>query len=97
MRAIRQRRFWQGFIVGALLAVGLNLLPYFLTSGAYQKDDLEVMGFPFTFRALGGFAYRLYFYWWAFAVDLLFCGALGVLAGYAWLALFRPADARAEQ
>ena len=49
------RGFWIGFAVGCLLAVGLNLLPYLRTRGAYQIDGLEVIGFPFAFRSLGGF------------------------------------------
>jgi hypothetical protein len=96
METARQRRFRWGFLAGALLAAGLNFLPYVLSRGAYQTDGLEVIGFPLTFRALGGFAYTSYFYWSAFAVDLLFCGTAGMLAGYASLALCRPVKKEAN-
>jgi hypothetical protein len=57
------RDFWIGTSVGCLLAVGLNLLPYLRTRGAYQADGFELIGFPFVFRSFGGFTYRLYVSW----------------------------------
>ena len=89
MSSIHRRQFWSGFIATGLLAIALNFLPYILTRGAYQTDGLEMMGFPFVFRSLGGFAYMLYFSWSALAADLGFAIIIAVLAGYFWRALCR--------
>jgi hypothetical protein len=79
-----QRHFWIGAAAGCLLAIGLNLLPYLRTRGAYQTDGLEVIGFPVVFRSLGGFAYRLYFSWWALLADILFAIFLAFALGLMW-------------
>jgi len=79
-----RRHFWIGVLTGWLLAVGWNLLPYLRTRGAYAHDDLEVIGFPFVFRALGGFAYRLYVYWWALLADFLLAVLFALAVGIMW-------------
>ncbi len=80
----KRRDFWVGFSAGCLLAVGLNLLPYLRTHGAYQTDGLELIGFPFVFRRFGGLAPWLYFHWWALAIDILLAGIFAGALGMVW-------------
>ena len=47
--------FAVGASVGAFVAVGLNLLPYWRSYQAYNGDGYEAIGFPFVFRRMGGF------------------------------------------
>jgi hypothetical protein len=79
-----RRHFWIGASVGCLFAAGLNLLPYLRTRGAYQTDGLEIIGFPFVFRGLGGFAYQLYIDWWALLADILLAAVLSFVLGLVW-------------
>jgi hypothetical protein len=78
------RHFWIGTSMGCVLAVGLNLLPYLRTRGAYQADGLELIGFPFVFRSFGGFAYRLDLYWWALLADILLAALFAFALGVVW-------------
>ena len=78
------RHFWIGTSVGCLLAVGLNLLPYLRTRGAYQADGFELIGFPFVFRSFGGFTYRLYISWWALLADILLAALFAFALGLVW-------------
>lgn len=68
-------RFAFGFVTGAVIAVVLNLFPYWQTYGDYGGDGYEVIGFPLLFRRFGGFS-PIY----EFHVDLLLLDiAVGVL------------------
>jgi hypothetical protein len=49
------KTFAVGASVGAVVAIGLNLLPYWRSYQAYHGDGYEVIGFPFIFRRMGGF------------------------------------------
>jgi hypothetical protein len=95
MQTARTRRdFRIGLSVGCLFASGLNLLPYLRTRGAYKADGLEIIGFPFVFRSLGGFAYRFYFHWWALVADALLAAIFAFVLGVAWSKIRsgRPVD-----
>ena len=48
------KSFGLGFTCAGLAAALANLLPYLMTRGAYNGDGFEVVGFPFTFRRVGG-------------------------------------------
>jgi hypothetical protein len=78
------KRFAVGFSATALVAAFLNLLPYLRTRGAYNGDGFEVIGFPFTFRRLGGIAgiyeFRLMF----LLADIGLALAVALLVGYAY-------------
>jgi len=50
------KTFALGASVGAVVAIGLNLLPYWRSYQAYHGDGFEVLGFPFVFRRMGGIA-----------------------------------------
>jgi hypothetical protein len=50
-------RFVSGLSIGAAIAFGLNLLPYWETDHAFGGDGYEIIGFPFVFRRVGGFSY----------------------------------------
>src|SRR5262245_16576542 len=78
-----RRWFLMGVTGGVMFAVFCNLVPFFRTLGAYGTDGFEVIGFPLVFRAVGGFAFSVHFYWLAFAVDLLFATIIALVAGYA--------------
>jgi hypothetical protein len=85
MQASTARKdFWIGVSVGCLIAACLNLFPYLRTRGAFQTDGLEHIGFPFVFRSLGGFAYRLYFHWWALVADILLAAFFAFALGLLW-------------
>jgi hypothetical protein len=79
-----RKKFWIGILFGGVLAIGLNLLPYLRTHGAYGTDGFEVIGFPFVFRSLGGFVGKLDFHWWALLVDVLLAALLAFTVGYLW-------------
>lgn len=50
----RKSKFIFAFMIAASIAVIVNVIPYFLTLGAYQHDGQEVAGFPFDFHRVGG-------------------------------------------
>lgn len=73
----KAKAFARGFATTTAVAVFLNLLPYLRTYGAFNSDGYEVIGFPLTFRWLGGFAGRHEFLPVALTIDIL----LGLLVG----------------
>jgi hypothetical protein len=83
------RDFWGAVSVGYSLAIGLNVLPYLRTRGAYQMDGFEVIGFPFVFSSEGGFAYRLSFHWWALLADILLATLFAFALGLVWSTIRR--------
>ena len=62
--------------------VTLNLLPYLRTRGAYNGDGFEIIGFPFTFRRIGGFAGIYEFHSIALLADIVLALAVALLVGY---------------
>lgn len=79
----RTKRFALGFTVAVFAMLFLNALPFILTHGAYNGDGFEVIGFPFTFRRLGGFAGIYEFRNLALLADIFIGVAAAVIAGYA--------------
>src|SRR5207247_10761469 len=63
--------FVGAFSLTCLFAVGVNLVTYLVTRGAYNGDGFEVVGFPFVFRRLGGIAGLYEFRVLALLADLL--------------------------
>ena len=76
-----------GVVLAAFTFVALNLLPHVLTRHAPEWCDVQVMGFPFTFRSFGGFAALVYFNPLVFMVDVLVGLAAAAIAGYAFARL----------
>jgi hypothetical protein len=76
--------FWKGFLLGLLASVVLNLLPYLFTYHAYFKDGYEYLGFPFTFRRVGGYPIFYVFDAWLLIGDILIAiavaGAVGIVS-----------------
>lgn len=78
------KRFAAGFSATALVATFLNLLPYLRTRGAYNGDGFEIIGFPFTFRRLGGIAgiYEFSVMW--LLADIGLALVIALLVGYVY-------------
>jgi hypothetical protein len=77
------KRFTIGFSAAALVAAFLNLRPYLRTRGAYHGDGFEVIGFPFTFRRVGGFADTYEFQVTALLADVGLALVVALVVGYA--------------
>jgi hypothetical protein len=77
------KRFVLGFTVGAFATCFLNIIPFLLTHGAYNADGFEVVGFPFTFRRLGGFAGIDEFRISALLDDIFLGVVVALIIGYA--------------
>ena len=92
-----RRWFLMGVAGGVVFAVFCNLVPFFRTIGAYGTDGFEIIGFPLVFRAAGGFAFSVHFYWLPFAVDLLFATVIALVAGYAAIGIRSLFCARTER
>jgi hypothetical protein len=75
--------FVLGASAGALVATVVNLLPYWLSHGAYGTDGYEVIGFPFTFRLMGGFAPIYEFRAGLLIADVLIGVTFAALVGWA--------------
>jgi hypothetical protein len=75
------RRFALGFGIVLICALSLNFLPYFLTRGAYKTDGYEVIGFPYIFHRLGGFAGIDEFRLGTLIVDICFAVVVALIAG----------------
>ena len=54
MNLLKDRRWWQRAAIGALLMIGVNLVPLWLTWGDWQTDGVETVGWPFAFWGFGG-------------------------------------------
>ena len=78
------KRFTVGFAVTALVAAFLNFLPYLRTRGAYHGDGFEVIGFPFTFRRIGGFVGTYEFHITALLADIGLALVAALLVGYVY-------------
>ena len=76
------KRFGLGFAATAIAAMFWNLLPYLLTRGAYHGDRFEVVGFPFTFRRIGGIAGIYEFSVAALLADIVLGLCAALLVGY---------------
>ena len=76
------KRFNAGFAATAVAAAFLNFLPYLQTRGAYNGDGFEVIGFPFTFRRLGGIAGIYEFRVPALLTDIALALLVGFVVGY---------------
>ena len=85
-------QFVLGASAGALVAIVANLLPYWQSYGAYGTDGYEVIGFPFTFRRMGGFVGIYDFHTGLLLADLLIALAFAALVGWATVAISRSAS-----
>ncbi|HZN64063.1 MAG TPA: hypothetical protein VFB66_02095 [Tepidisphaeraceae bacterium] len=79
--------FVLGASAGAVVAAVANLLPYWQSHGAHGTDGYEVIGFPFTFRRMGGFAGIYEFRTTLLIADLLIAFAFAALVGWATVAV----------
>jgi len=77
-----RRCFIAGFSLTAFFGVLLNVVTYLATKGAYGGDGFEVIGFPFVFRKLGGFAGIYEFKLLALLADLLIILVASATVGY---------------
>lgn len=82
-------KFSAGFTAGAVAAAFLNLLPFFRTRGTNNGDGFEIIGFPFTFRRLGGVAGIHEFHTVALISDIAAGLVLALLVGYIFLRALR--------
>ena len=98
MRVCGTRPFRAGLVLGILFGMSLNVVPYLLTRQAYHGDGFEVIGFPFVFRRLGGFAGLYEFSIWALLADLAFVAVLsyGLAIGLGQYCRRAEPDAGAE-
>ena len=78
------KRFSVGFAGAAVAAAFVNLVPYLRTRDAYNGDGFEVIGFPFTFRRLGGIAGLYEFHLLALLADIILALLLAAVVGYAF-------------
>jgi len=78
------KRFAAGFSIAMLTAAFLNKLPNIWTRGAYHGDGFEVIGFPLTFRRLGGVAGIYEFHITALLADIGLALVVALLVGYAY-------------
>jgi hypothetical protein len=76
--------FWVVAALGLFVALEANLAPYYMTRGAYGFDGLEIIGFPFVFRSVGGFSFAFEFSHLALSADIaiavIFSFAVGAMA-----------------
>ena len=79
--------FILGACAGALVAIVANLLPYWQSYRAYGTDGYEVIGFPFTFRRMGGIAGIYEFRASLLIVDMLIAFAFAAVVGWATVAV----------
>ena len=77
------KRFVVGFVTGTIAAAFLNLLPFLRTRGAYNGDGFEIIGFPFTFRRLGGLTGIYEFHAVALITDIALGLVVALVVGYA--------------
>jgi hypothetical protein len=74
--------FMIGFAIGAAIAFGLNLLPYWRTYHAYGGDGYEIIGFPFVFRRIGGVSGSYVFRTDFLITDVAIALAFAIIAGW---------------
>ena len=55
---------------GTAMAI-VNVVPYFLSHGAYGTDGVETAGWPFACYEFGGFSPHLSFHPWALVANIL--------------------------
>jgi hypothetical protein len=79
--------FVLGACAGAIVAIVANLIPYWQSYGAYGTDGYEVIGFPFTFRRMGGFAGIYEFRTSLLIADISMALAFALLVGWASVAV----------
>jgi hypothetical protein len=72
------------FSLSCLFGVGVNLVTYLVTRGAYGGDGFEIIGFPFVFRRLGGIAGLYEFKVLALFADVLIVLLISVAVGFAF-------------
>jgi hypothetical protein len=78
------KSFSVGFAATVVVAAILNWLPYLQTRGAYNGDGFEVIGFPFTFRRLGGIAGIYEFRVVQLLLDIILALLVAAVAGCAF-------------
>ena len=79
--------FLLAFLATSGIATLLNVWPYLRTYRAYQYDGQEMVGFPWTFRQVGGDCFPLVcenydFHLAYFAADVALALACALAAGY---------------
>jgi hypothetical protein len=84
------KKFLSAFAATTLLAAFANLLPYLLTRGAYNGDGYEVIGFPFTFRRLGGYVGIYEFSVGLLLADIIVALLFAFLVAYPFLLVRKP-------
>jgi hypothetical protein len=77
------KRFAAGFGATMVVAAFLNVLPRILQRLRPINDGFDCLGFPFTFRAEGGFVWRCDFSYLALLADITIALAVAVGIGYA--------------
>jgi hypothetical protein len=84
------KKFVTAFAATALVAAFANLLPYLLTRGAYNGDGYEIIGFPFTFRRLGGYLGIYEFSVGLLLADIIVALLFAFLVAYPFLLVRKP-------
>jgi len=79
-----------GFSAAAAVAAFFNILPHIQTRGAHNRDGFEIIGFPFTFRRVGGFSGISEFHVVALVADVALGLAFAIVAAYVWSAARHP-------
>jgi hypothetical protein len=53
-RSLRDFRFWRRFAITVAMMAAINVIPLFVTWGAYATDGYEQIGWPLVFYESGG-------------------------------------------
>jgi len=77
-----RKKFITGFAVATLGILFLNIWPNYKMRFFGVSDGYDCLGFPFTFRAMGGLAGKYEFSYVALLADIAFGQLAGVIVGY---------------
>jgi len=84
------KKFVTTFAATTLVAAFVNLVPYLQTRGAYKTGGLEIIGFPFTFRQVGGYTGIDEFSVGLLLADIIVALVFAFLVAYPFLLVRKP-------
>ncbi|MEN6451165.1 MAG: hypothetical protein ABFC96_11795 [Thermoguttaceae bacterium] len=93
-RAIRSRRFWSAFFIALYFGPWLSILVYCGSRGAHRTDGFELVGWPFSYFARGGFSCEEHYDLLGLAGDIAVWIAMATAGGLIRMDGFRRFYAR---